>query len=136
VTVADGDRKNCLSAWDEIRRVAPKLHTMAREHAEPPPGFFEPARAEVREVWRTNREGERFHKGDRRLPVALTGDYLVTLVLTVLERGKEKLGPDADRAGLLAQIHALAAERDELAAAAGQRDEDAMKALEELFPNG
>jgi hypothetical protein len=114
VDVADQDRPNYLSAWDEFRRLAPKLHTMAREHAEPPEQFFEPARDEVKEVWRRTREGEWFHKGDKRLPVALTGDYLVTVILTVLERGKERLGPDADRADLLAQIHKLSAEVERL----------------------
>jgi hypothetical protein len=123
------------AAWEELRRLAPGLHKITREGV-PPKGFFEPARNEDKEVWRTNRDGERYFKELKRLKVPLTGDYLVTLIMTILRRGKEGLGPDADRAGLLAQIHALAAEVDRLAAAAGQRDEAAMKALEELFPNG
>jgi hypothetical protein len=114
VDVADQDRKHYLSTWDELRRVVPQLHTMTKREAEPPEQFFERCLPEVREDWRRTRDGVLYRKPDRKLPVALTGEYLVILLTTLLERGRPELGPEADRASLLAYIHALAAEVERL----------------------
>jgi hypothetical protein len=129
------DPAHYQNTWDELRRLAPKLHTMTKREAAPPAEFFKPSRYEYKEIWGTNREGERYLKETKRLPVALTGSYLASLIMTVLERGKPELGPDANRADLIAQIQTLTAEVERLSAEAEQRAEASMEKLDEMFPN-